>query len=145
MGIFGSILQKLGFGEDEAEQAAGQVNVKNEAEAAMEAAENEAVEIAEAAADEQASPAVSEVDVVSQLNALSEEHSEDLDWKASIVDLMKLLGLDSSYSHRKELARELNCPEEYMSDSAKMNVWLHKQVMVKLAENGGNIPQDLLA
>jgi hypothetical protein len=143
MGIFDSILKKLGFGDDEADKAAGQVNVKNEAESAMEAAENEAAEIAQAAAEP--SPAVSEVDVVAQLNAMADSHPEKLDWKVSIVDLMKLLGLDSSYSHRKELARELDCPEEYMHDSAKMNVWLHKQVMVKLAENGGNVPQDLLA
>jgi hypothetical protein len=58
---------------------------------------------------------------------------------------MKVLGLDSSLDARKELAAELGCPGECMGDSAKMNVWLHKAVLQKLADNGGNIPQDMLA
>jgi hypothetical protein len=60
------------------------------------------------------------------------------------VDLLKLVGLDSTLSARKELAGELGCPESLMGDSAQMNVWLHKTVMKKLAENGGNIPRELL-
>jgi hypothetical protein len=71
-------------------------------------------------------------------------NSQKLNWKTSIVDLMKLLGIDSSYSARKELAAELECPAEKMSDSAQMNIWLHKTVLQKLAANGGNIPADLL-
>ena len=134
MGIFSSILNKLGFGDDETEKASGQVNVKNEVLSALSEIEETSGAVA-----------MPEVDVVAQLDALADAHSDKLDWKVSIVDLMKLLGLDSSYGHRKELAHELNCPEDKMHDSAKMNVWLHKQVMVKLAENGGNIPQDLLA
>jgi Domain of unknown function (DUF3597) len=62
----------------------------------------------------------------------------------SIVDLLKLLGLDSSLAARKELAIELGCPAAKMGDSAQMNMWLHKTVLQKLAENGGNIPKDLL-
>ncbi|MEQ1530270.1 MAG: DUF3597 domain-containing protein, partial [Methylococcales bacterium] len=62
----------------------------------------------------------------------------------SIVDLLKLLGLDSSLTARKELATELGCPAAAMADSAQMNIWLHKNVLQKLAQNGGNIPQDLL-
>ena len=70
---------------------------------------------------------------------------EKLNWRVSIVDLMKLLGLDSSLSARKELAIELGCPAAKMADSAQMNIWLHKTVLQKLADNGGNIPADLLA
>ena len=62
----------------------------------------------------------------------------------SLFDLLKLLGLDSSLAARKELATELGCPAEKMADSAHMNMWLHKTVLQKLAENGGNIPKELL-
>lgn len=67
-----------------------------------------------------------------------------LNWRTSIVDLLKLLGLDSSLAARKELAKELYCPDELMGDSAKMNMWLHKQVLGHIAANGGNIPAELL-
>jgi 3-oxoacyl-ACP reductase-like protein len=86
--------------------------------------------------------AISEVDVVKHLEQLSE--GSGLDWKVSIVDLLKLLDIDSSREARHELAVELGCPAELMSDSAKMNTWLHKTVLKKIAENGGNIPQSLL-
>jgi len=69
---------------------------------------------------------------------------QKLNWKVSIVDLLKLLDLDSSFAARKELAVELGCPADAMGDSAKMNMWLHKTVLKKLAENGGNIPKELL-
>lgn len=138
MGIFDSIMHKLGFGDEAKEEAAGKVNVAKEVEAAM-------VEPATEQAETAASEAIAVIDVVGKMEALAASHAEDLNWKESIVDLMKLLGLDSSYSHRKELARELDCPDALMGDSAKMNVWLHKTVMVKLAENGGAVPQDLLA
>jgi len=137
MGIFDSIMKKLGFGDEEKEAAAGQVNVAKEAEDAMLAESDNAETVVVAQ--------VAVVDVAKQMEALSEAHAENLNWKESIVDLMKLLGLDSSYGHRKELARELACPGELMGDSAKMNIWLHKTVMTKLAENGGNVPTDLLA
>jgi hypothetical protein len=80
--------------------------------------------------------------VVKHLEELSK--GKNLNWKVSIVDLLKLLDLDSSYEARVELAKELNCPPELMNDSAKMNTWLHKEVLRKIAENGGNIPKDLL-
>ena len=60
------------------------------------------------------------------------------------MDLLKLLELDSSFAARKELATELGCPDDLMGDSAKMNVWLHKTVLQKIADNGGNIPNELL-
>ena len=88
--------------------------------------------------------AVPVVDVVAKLEKLSAESAEKLNWKSSIVDLLKLLGIDSSYEARKELAVELGCPTEKMADSAEMNIWLHKTVLAKIAENGGNIPANML-
>ena len=76
------------------------------------------------------------------LTNLAANNKEKLDWRKSIVDLMKLLGLDSSLGARKELAKELGYTGD-TNDSAKMNIWLHKQVMVKLAANGGKVPDDL--
>ncbi|HME07120.1 MAG TPA: DUF3597 domain-containing protein, partial [Bryobacteraceae bacterium] len=79
------------------------------------------------------------VDVNAVLNELAAKSSEKLDWRTSIVDLLKLVGMDSSLAARKELAAELKYPGD-QSDSAKMNVWLHKQVLIKLSENGGKVP-----
>jgi hypothetical protein len=76
------------------------------------------------------------------LMQLASQNKERLDWRRSIVDLMKLLNLDSGLSARKELAKELNYTGN-TNDSAAMNVWLHKQVMIKLAENGGKVPDEL--
>ena len=84
------------------------------------------------------------VDVVARLETLAAANPQKLNWKVSIVDLLKLLDIDSSFGARKELAVELGCPAELMGDSAKMNMWLHKTVLRKIAENGGNIPQELL-
>jgi hypothetical protein len=84
------------------------------------------------------------VDVVAKLEQLAAKNPEKLNWKTSIVDLLKLLGIDSSLTTRKALATELNCPASLMGDSAQMNMWLHKTVLKKIAENGGNIPKALL-
>jgi hypothetical protein len=84
------------------------------------------------------------VDVAAVLTKLAAQNKEKLDWRRSIVDLMKLLNLDSSLAARKQLARELHYAGD-TSDSASMNIWLHKQVMQKLAENGGKVPADLMA
>ena len=75
---------------------------------------------------------------------MASERGEKLDWRRSIVDLMKLLNLDSSLANRKQLAQELNYTGD-TNDSAAMNMWLHKQVMKKLADNGGKVPQDLMS
>lgn len=88
--------------------------------------------------------AISVVDVMGKLAGLAAANPQRLNWRESIVDLLKLLELDSSFTARKGLAAELGCPPDLMGDSAKMNVWLHKTVLRKLAENGGNIPADLL-
>ena len=84
----------------------------------------------------------SQVDVAAVMDKLAAQSKEKLDWRKSIVDLMKLLNLDSSIGARKRLAEELHFTGN-MNDSASMNVWLHKQVMIKLAENGGNVPDEL--
>lgn len=90
-----------------------------------------------------ASPAARQsVDVEAVLDDLKDKASQELNWKTSIVDLMKLLSMDSSLNARKELAKELHYDDD-TDDSAKMNVWLHKQIMKKLAENGGKLPSDL--
>jgi hypothetical protein len=83
-----------------------------------------------------------QVDVAAVLSSLASQNKEKLDWRRSIVDLMKLLKLDSSLSARQELAKELHYTGD-TKDTAAMNVWLHKQVMIKLAENGGKVPDDL--
>ena len=124
MGFFSSILNKLGFGGGDAAAAPAP---------------------ADAAAAAPAAPvAVGVVDVVAKLEGLAASHAEKLNWKTSIVDLLKLLGIDSSLGARKELATELGCPADKMGDSAQMNMWLHKTVLQKIADNGGNVPKELL-
>jgi len=85
---------------------------------------------------------VPSVDVAAVLDGLNKKTAEKLDWRHSIVDLMKLLSIDSSLAARKELANELHYDGD-TSNSASMNVWLHKQIMAKLAANGGKLPEDL--
>ena len=128
MGIFSNILSKLGFGDDKKDVVAEAAPAGAEASAAAPAAP----------------VAISAVDVVSKLEGMAAAHAEKLNWKTSIVDLMKLLGLDSSLAVRKELATELGCRADKMGDSAQMDMWLHKAVLQKLADNGGNIPAELL-
>jgi 3-oxoacyl-ACP reductase-like protein len=89
-----------------------------------------------------ASAPISQVDVEAVLTNLAAHNKQKLDWRRSIVDLMKLLDLDSSLAARKELAKELGYAGD-MDDSASMNIWLHKQVMTKLAASGGKVPDDL--
>ena len=127
MSIFSTILAKLGFAKEATAQNLAQ----------------QGTETTSAAVHEQAT-AISAVDVVAKLEGMAQTHGEKLNWKVSIVDLMKLLGLDSNLTARKELATELGCPADKMDDSAQMNIWLHKTVLKKLAENGGNIPPELL-
>jgi len=137
MGFFSTILEKLGMKE----AAAAPVMAPPPAAAAptpMPAA---------AAAPAPAEPVVNPiamVDVVTLLTEKAAANTEKLNWKTSIVDLLKLLGLDSSLAARKELAKELYCPDDKMADSAQMNMWLHKQVLGHIAANGGNIPKELL-
>jgi hypothetical protein len=135
LGLFSAILMKLGLGQ-RAEAA------KPAPAAPAPAAPSASPE--RAAAETPRVQAISEVDVVAKLDGLAASNPQKLNWKTSIVDLLKLLGLDSSLESRKDLATELGCPKEKMGDSAQMNMWLHKTVLQKLAENGGNIPKELL-
>jgi hypothetical protein len=89
-----------------------------------------------------AATASAPIDVTGILDGLASQQRQRLDWRHSIVDLMKLLELDSSLDNRKELAKELNYTGD-TGDSAAMNIWLHSQVMRKLAENGGKVPAEL--
>jgi hypothetical protein len=89
-----------------------------------------------------AAPAMQQVDVEAVLNNMQQQSGQQLNWRTSIVDLLKLLGLDSSLQARKELAAELHYTGD-TNDSATMNIWLHRQVMNKLAANGGKVPADL--
>ncbi len=132
MSLFGKILGKLGFGSAKAE------TIPKVVPKAIPKPVAKPVEVPKAPV------AVPVVDVVAKLEKLAAANPQKLNWKVSIVDLLKLLDLDSSYSARKELAAELKCPAANMGDSAKMNMWLHKTVLKKIAENGGNIPKDLL-
>jgi hypothetical protein len=95
---------------------------------------------ADAAWDRKPAP----VDVEVQLSALAARNSQQLNWKTSIVDLMKLVGIDSSLENRQSLAQELGYTGD-PRDSAKMNVWLHKRVMQELEKNGGTVPASLIA
>ncbi|CAH0265637.1 hypothetical protein SRABI118_03343 [Massilia sp. Bi118] len=83
-----------------------------------------------------------QVDVEEVLTNMQKQSGQQLNWRTSIVDLLKLLNLDSSLQARKELAAELHYSGD-TNDSASMNIWLHKQVMTKLAQNGGKVPADL--
>lgn len=90
------------------------------------------------------SRAAAPVDVAALLEKRAEANPQKLNWRTSIVDLLKLLDMDSSLTARKALATELGCPADLMGDSAKMNMWLHKTVLAKVAANGGKVPQELL-
>jgi hypothetical protein len=175
MGLFSKILDKLGLNKKkEAEEAQAKAladMAKKEAEARAKMAAAKPATSAAPVAATAAKPAsvaprtavddgaekvvsaqpvvaqavkpVSEVDVVKQLEQMAS--GSGLDWKVSIVDLLKVLKIDSSLDARKELATELGCPAELMGgDHSKMNIWLHKTVLKKIAENGGNIPANLL-
>jgi hypothetical protein len=91
-----------------------------------------------------AAPPMQQVDVEALLNGMASKNPEKLNWKTSIVDLMKLLHLDSSLGERKELAKELGYTGD-MNDSATMNIWLHKRVLQELEKSGGKVPASLVA
>ena len=132
MSFFGTILEKLGF------------EARAETGATAPAAATASQPPAGGAPAAPPPTAISVVDVVAKLEALAAAHPQKLNWKRSIADLLKLLDIDNSYEARKALATELGCPAERMGDSAQMNMWLHKTVLQKLADNGGNVPKELL-
>ena len=137
MGMFDKVLSALGFGSAKA-AAPAPAPASTPASAAP---------AAPAPAPQAAPPppkAIDVVDVVAQLEERAAKNPEKLNWRTSIVDLLKLLDIDSSFAARKELAHELGIPADLMADSAKMNIWLHKTVLARIAANGGNVPADLL-
>ena len=89
-------------------------------------------------------PPAAPVDIAALLEQRAAANPQKLNWRTSIVDLLKLLDMDSSLTARKALATELGCPADLMGDSAKMNMWLHKTVLARVAANGGKVPQELL-
>lgn len=89
-------------------------------------------------------PPVAMVDVTAHLEQLATKNSEQLNWRTSIVDLLKLLDIDSSAAARRDLAEELGAPSGLQHGSAEMNTWLHRTVLRKIADNGGNVPKELL-
>jgi hypothetical protein len=138
MSFFGKILERLGLRTAEPQPVpAAPVPPPTTPTVAMSAA------IPVAAAPPPPQP-IAIVDVLAQLDERAAANPQKLNWKTSIVDLLKLLDIDSSFAARKELATELGCPAELMGDSAKMNVWLHKSVLRKIADSGGNVPEELL-
>lgn len=117
-------------------------------ESRVQAAQRQGVPVAQAVPGAPAAPAATaavmeQVDVTAILDGLAAKNPEKLDWKHSIVDLMKLVGMDSSLTSRKELATDLKYPGD-MGDTASMNLWLHKRVMKELAEHGGKLPPELM-
>ena len=86
---------------------------------------------------------LSQVDVTAVLNSMAAKSGEDLDWQKSIVDLLKVVGMDSSFKARQELAKDLNYTGD-MHDSASMNIWLQKEVLKRFAANGGKLPNHLV-
>jgi hypothetical protein len=133
------------FGHHEAAAATPEASSSASTGAATSEVASSAVPPAATTSPIEAAPAtasIAGVDVEAILTNLAAHHAEKLDWRKSIVDLMKLLDLDSSLTARKELAAELLYTGD-TEDSATMNIWLHKQVMTKLAENGGKVPDDL--
>ena len=133
MGLFNNLMSKI-FGHAPAAGGGTTTGTQPSAPATGSASASTATSVA-------APPAP--VDVAAILNGLAAKNPEKLDWKHSIVDLMKLVGMDSSLAARKELAKDLHYSGD-MNDSASMNIWLHKEVLRKLAENGGKVPQELL-
>lgn len=125
MGIFDKILKGLGLKKDEEPKAGATAQPRAKITFGKR-------------------PEMEMVDVVAKLDGLAKSNPQKLDWKVSIVDLLKLLDIDSSFENRKALATELGATADTMEDSARMNIWLHKEVLKRIAENGGNVPLNLL-
>ena len=148
MSLFSKILEKLGLRKEKEEEeqsgATGSMPRKPSATRPDLKTTTAGKSVGRAPTSEKGvwTKTMSRVDVMNMLE--QKAVGTGLNWKQSIADLLFLLDLDNSREARTELARELGCPPELMSDSAKMNTWLHKTVLRKIAENGGNIPQELL-
>jgi len=151
MGMFSGIMEKLGFNKSAQQAAAASLTAGSPrgappgaAPAAPTASPTASTSPPPPTSAQPAPTAMSTVDVMGQLEKLAASNPQKLNWRTSIVDMLKLLGMDSSLTARKNLAVELGCPTDKLADSAQMNTWLHRQVLEKLAANGGNVPKDLL-
>lgn len=150
MGLFGKILDKLSFGKtahaaELPDTASASTAAPGQAASTAPTADAPQSATPSPAATTAAAAGIQVVDVVAQLEAKAAASPQKLNWKTSIVDLLRLLELDHSLAARKELAQELGCPPEKIGgDYSQMNIWLHKTVLQKLADNGGNIPKELL-
>jgi hypothetical protein len=152
MSLFDTILSKLGVGSSKAappppapatqQRPTGSTTAAQPAPRATQSQPTQSTPPATTAAPAQSSAAP--VDVAAVLEQRAAANPQKLNWRTSIVDLLKLLDMDSSLTARKALATELGCPTDLMGDSAKMNMWLHKTVLARVAANGGKVPQDLL-
>lgn len=135
MGLLGKILGKLGIGDKDSSATTGKSNAFSGVQSDTSSASQPS---------KHTSATMNEVDVVGLLEQKASLSQQKLNWRTSIVDLLKLLDIDSSLTARKELANELGAPDNLKDGSAGMNVWLHKQVLTKVAANGGNVPRELL-
>ena len=151
MGIFANILKKLGIGDEKARPAPDirplDPSKRGTGAGAGPGSGGGGGGFSPGPAGTAGKPApapISEVDVVAQLEKRAAASSQKLNWRTSIVDLLKLLDIDSSLDERKALAKELGAPESVMDQSAEMNMWLHKEVLRRIAANGGNVPANLL-
>lgn len=151
MGMFGDLMNKIFHAGSRAEAPPDAAKPGVPLESRVEAAYRQGVPVAMATpgapaatppVSASAAAVMTEVDVAATLDRMASESKEKLDWKHSIVDLMKLVGMDSSLAARRELAADLKYTGD-TGDTATMNMWLHKEVMRKLAENGGKIPPEL--
>jgi hypothetical protein len=133
-GILGNILSALGLGKDKDEKTAAKDKMSGSTQPG-------GMDVSRYTTKKEAAKPV---DVAAIMEAKAKANPQELNWKESIVDLLKLLGIDSDQQNRKELASELGAPLDLFDDSAKLNVWLHKKVMQKIAENGGKVPANLL-
>ena len=134
MSIFSKIFDKIFHRADAAQAPAGSAST----------AATDGIAAGKAATESAAATAPAQpVDVEAVLTAMAEKNPQKLNWRTSIVDLMKLVGMESTLQERKELATELGYTGA-KDGSAEMNMWLHKQVMKKMAENGGKVPAELM-
>ena len=149
MSIFGSILSKI-FPSNHPAVAAQQTGTQSNTSSAQQSQAQPGAAASSPGTQQQTTTAPGaasagghqQVDVERILDDMAQRNTQKLDWRHSIVDLMKLLGIDSSLNARKTLAQELHYSGD-TNDSAAMNIWLHKQVMQKLADNGGKVPAEL--
>jgi hypothetical protein len=145
MGLFSTLMQKIFRAGAVAEAPPDAWKAGDSGESRVQAAARQGVPVSQVVpgAAAPAATAATQVDVAAILDDMARRNPEKLDWKHSIVDLMKLVGMDSSLAERKDLAADLKYDGD-TNDSAKMNMWLHREVMRRLSENGGKVPADLL-